>query len=836
MKILRITMENFGPYVDETIDFDELNEQRLFLLKGKTGSGKSTIIDGVVFALYGQDSKGRDEDVRRNSAPADCNAKVTLEFEVNGIRYRLVRSPRWQKEGRKTKVEMKANLVEIDDDGNPIAGRSWDAKKEVAPKIDSILKLTREQFTRIVVLPQGKFSEFLKSKTDDRQKLLEAIFPIDNWKEIQKRIAKQAFDAKVEEDLLLDDAKQEAHTTRKFVNNGWGPSAEEDAEGLRTIDEVRVVHSEAGAKISELNTAIESKEEEHCKRQKDVDNQKKSLDEQDKLNKAIKERENLLEEKQELDALEKSVKTMEESVDKHHDAERLKGILDRLLKAKAAVQENLEEIDEHVKNSGMDASLKEKSSTDIKQLSDAISIKVNKIQEVGSEQKRKKEISDSLDGFIEAEENALTHYGKMQYEQHKVWAAQIAKDSLNKGDPCLVCGSTEHPTPAGEEGGEDTELWVAQNAVKVAENNLQKARNEISILDASIKNKRDKLKLGEGDGLPDVSNLESEQDAHQELYDLKLAGTTLAVTEKSAQEAWDTTENLHNLDTIDKIDVLILESDKKKKFTDTIKQFNGRRSINTDGLQKQEIIDAEGKKVIDISKDLVALEETTSALKVDKDAHVIVKAGLKGLKYSNSTLSALIKEYTQFTTDTADLRWVNKHIRGMQGGKMQMDIIAWILRRWFEAVLANANTRLAEIGSGRYSLEMTQAGKEDNRSRSGLEIGVIDALSDSLKPRPTTSLSGGESFYISLALALGMSDVVCEEGGGIRLGTLFIDEGFGTLDQETLDDVMGVIDDVGGNDRVIGIISHIESLKQRIASHISVEEGGDGTSTTKVEA
>ena len=163
---------------------------------------------------------------------------------------------------------------------------------------------------------------------------------------------------------------------------------------------------------------------------------------------------------------------------------------------------------------------------------------------------------------------------------------------------------------------------------------------------------------------------------------------------------------------------------------------------------------------------------------------------------------------------------------------MQMDIIAWILRRWFEAALANANSRLAEIGSGRYSLEMAQG----DEKKTGLNIGVIDALSDSLKARSTNSLSGGESFYISLALALGMSDVVSEEAGGIRLGTLFIDEGFGTLDQETLEDVMSVIDDVGGNDRVIGIISHVEALKQRISSRISVTKKGDGTSTAKVEA
>jgi len=93
MRILRIRLENFGPYVNEEIDFSELNDQRLFLLEGKTGCGKSTIIEGVVFALYGQDSKGRTEGVRRNSAPDRQKARVTLDFEVEGTTYRVVRSP-----------------------------------------------------------------------------------------------------------------------------------------------------------------------------------------------------------------------------------------------------------------------------------------------------------------------------------------------------------------------------------------------------------------------------------------------------------------------------------------------------------------------------------------------------------------------------------------------------------------------------------------------------------------------------------------------------------------------------------------------------------------------
>ena len=835
MKILRIRMEDFGPYVNERIDFAELNQQRLFLLEGKTGSGKSTIIDGVVFALYGKDSKGRDEDVRRNSAPANQNAIVTLDFEVAGVTYRVVRSPQMtdQNSGKKLKPH-KVNLAEIDSAGNVIAGRTWDAVKEVSSRIISIIRLNAAQFTRIVVLPQGQFSKFLRSKSEERQALLEAIFPVDNWKEIQKRIMKEASDARNEKKGLLDAAKQAAAVAKEHTNIDSESSVEADDDRLKTIDEVRLVHLDAETKISEWTTAIESQEKELVKRREEVEAQKKLIIEQQEQNKAIAERENLVEEKGKLDVLEKSTKPMEDALAKHHDAERLKGILASLVSAKTAVQENKAAIDAHLNNTGMDAGLKKKSTEEIKQLADAISSNVTIVNDINNDLRRKREITESLDGLIESEKNAITHFGELQYEQLKVWAAQIAKDSLNKGDPCLVCGSTQHPSPAGEEEGEDSELDIAQDTVRWAKENLQKASTEESRLTDSIKNLRDNLKLGEGNELPVVSNLETERDAHQELYNLKLAGATLVTTQNTAQEAWGATENPHNLDTMEKIDVQILESDKKKEFTETISQFSKRHTLNSAGLQKQEIIDAEGKKAIDISKDITTWRENTTVLTQNELAYGIAKARLSDLESSDSTLSTSIEEYTQFATGMADIQWVDNHLRGKAGDKMHMDIIAWILRRWFEAALAEANSRLAEIGSGRYSLEMTQAGKEDKKT--GLNIGVIDALSDSLKPRSTTSLSGGESFYISLALALGMSDVVSQEAGGIRLGTLFIDEGFGTLDQETLDDVMSVIDDVGGNDRVIGLISHVESLKQRIPSRISVTKKGDGTSSTKVES
>ena len=219
MKILSVHMENFGPYVNEVIDFLELNEQRLFLLEGKTGCGKSTIIDGVVFALYGKDTKGRDEGVRRNSAPEKQNARVTLEFEVEGIRYRITRSPQMKdSETGKTKKSHSVNLAEINADGAVIAGRSWDAVKEVEKQVSDIVRLNLNQFTRIVVLPQGQFSKFLRSKSEDRQALLEAIFPIDDWKAIQASVKSHAENARKQKTYLLDAAKQSAAVVANHTN------------------------------------------------------------------------------------------------------------------------------------------------------------------------------------------------------------------------------------------------------------------------------------------------------------------------------------------------------------------------------------------------------------------------------------------------------------------------------------------------------------------------------------------------------------------------------------------------------------------------------------------
>ncbi|MDY0946998.1 SMC family ATPase [Frigoribacterium sp. CFBP9039] len=156
----------------------------------------------------------------------------------------------------------------------------------------------------------------------------------------------------------------------------------------------------------------------------------------------------------------------------------------------------------------------------------------------------------------------------------------------------------------------------------------------------------------------------------------------------------------------------------------------------------------------------------------------------------------------------------------------------YVLLRRFDDVVAAANVRLSVMSSGRYQLESSDEREATSRSRkTGLSLAIRDHATDTT--RDPGSFSGGETFYASLSLALGLADVVQAEAGGLQLGTLFVDEGFGSLDPTTLDAVMTELGRLSAAGRVVGIVSHVDELKQRIADRIEVRRLPDGSSTLR---
>ncbi|MFF3346774.1 AAA family ATPase [Streptomyces sp. NPDC002779] len=155
----------------------------------------------------------------------------------------------------------------------------------------------------------------------------------------------------------------------------------------------------------------------------------------------------------------------------------------------------------------------------------------------------------------------------------------------------------------------------------------------------------------------------------------------------------------------------------------------------------------------------------------------------------------------------------------------KMRLESYVLAARLEQVAAAATVRLRRMSSGRYTL--VHSDDRAGRGRSGLGLHVVDAWTG--RERDTATLSGGETFFASLALALGLADVVTDEAGGVRLDTLFIDEGFGSLDDQTLDEVLDVLDSLRERDRSVGIVSHVADLRRRIHAQLEVVKGRSGS-------
>ena len=167
---------------------------------------------------------------------------------------------------------------------------------------------------------------------------------------------------------------------------------------------------------------------------------------------------------------------------------------------------------------------------------------------------------------------------------------------------------------------------------------------------------------------------------------------------------------------------------------------------------------------------------------------------------------------------------------GTLTSKQKIKLEAYIQMNYLDRILRYANTRLMQMTAGQYELE--RIGAENQRSQSGLDLGVIDHYNGTR--RSVKTLSGGESFKASLALALGLSDEVQSSAGGIRLDTLFLDEGFGSLDEESLELAIRVLSGLTEGDRLVGIISHVGALKDRIDRQVVVHKARTGGSTIEL--
>jgi DNA repair protein SbcC/Rad50 len=227
-----------------------------------------------------------------------------------------------------------------------------------------------------------------------------------------------------------------------------------------------------------------------------------------------------------------------------------------------------------------------------------------------------------------------------------------------------------------------------------------------------------------------------------------------------------------------------------------------------------------------------ALAGANDAEQEARDSHGEAMRRTARFSQSREEVRAAEDEHDRVAKTTEPVSYLAALAKGTDGHR-RVALTTYVLRYWFGQVVTAANVRLSAMSLGRYELRRTDEGK-NKRDRSGLTLAVVDRHTG--EERSPASLSGGETFYTSLALALGLADVVRAQAGGVDLDTLFIDEGFGSLDADTLDQVMGVIDELRDRGRVIGIVSHVTDLKDRVPERLEVRRLADGSSAVKVVA
>jgi exonuclease SbcC len=236
-------------------------------------------------------------------------------------------------------------------------------------------------------------------------------------------------------------------------------------------------------------------------------------------------------------------------------------------------------------------------------------------------------------------------------------------------------------------------------------------------------------------------------------------------------------------------------------------------------------------------KDVGVLEQTLSEKSMIAASRQAAYSSLHERLLSNadilSSIATLQKEAETDLKNALDLKELYLTATGQLNGASHIDFEVYYQAQLFDEILASASKKLNEMTDGRYVF-LREKAPLSGVGQFGLAIDVIDYNSG--KERPVSTLSGGESFMASLALALSLSEIIQQKAGGIELDSMFVDEGFGTLDPESLDNAIRILTNLSNNGhRLVGIISHVEALQSSIPLQIVVSKGKDG-STLKVES
>lgn len=826
MRPLYLSLCSFGPYPgEEKIDFTRFGGNGVFLITGPTGSGKTTIFDGITYALFGLTSTQIREksSLRSDFSVNEKETYAELVFEHKNKEYTIRRSPRYERlKKRGTGVTVSNETALLLEEGK----RPLETVSEVNRRIEEILGFNYRQFKQLGMLAQGEFMELLLASSRDRVEIFRDLFQTGDYEELQKRLGERArglrgrlydIDSRIDEVIGQAGVERTPGKLPEELAAEIGALYEQTKKEKKEIEEAlrekkkqKKALEEKGAEYFKLSRELLKEQEKNRKRRDDWQKQEKRAEEQKSIfvswqeeNKARRELEkeaaaSLTEEKQKLLAGKKEAKGWER----------------QLLQADTALKE------------------KKREKEGLKEL-------LKKLADFSKAEKTQKARMDSYTKQKEREEAARNLYQEKE-ELYRSAAIGLAARFLEEGKPCPVCGSLTHPDKAGV-----SEAVPDQKEVEEHKRRAEKERELLDAVFAETKEALGALKRQEADIKAECEKAGILDEAEgQEKYrtlqkEEEQCALFLAEWKKKEKEARSVEKKLEalekQLETLKKKEEKNREKEEKEavKLRERLSKEEVRaaekKTVLEEGVKAetalQEKLDAAAKK---LETDITLLEEEIKTadrlvkeLEAKRDGAV---TGIGQLKAAWDTLKVRLAERKELEKEYGVWQDLDNVTKGRNKDRLVFE--QYVLAVYFEEVLKAANVRLSDMTNGRFELRKIRR-VEDARTTNSLDIEIFDHYTG--KCRSVKSLSGGESFKAALCFALGMADMIEASIGGIHIDTLFIDEGFGSLDEESLDQALKSLLSLTGQKHFIGIISHVNELKERIDQQIVIEKGRNGS-------
>lgn len=922
MRPIRLSMRAFGPYAGEQeLDFTELRDRSFFLIHGPTGSGKTSVLDAMCYALYGDTSGAEREgrEMRSHHAAPDVKTEVVFEFALGDRAYRVARSPDWQRpkyrgEGHTT---VPADAVIEPLDGTPGRGLPVTGVTAVTRKVEELLGFRSDQFRQVIVLPQGRFRELLAASSSERQDILQTLFRTAFYRDIEAALKERAgglhqelaeisrrrgdilreTGSAGEEDLgekvsqlqrRLVLIEAEIERARREVQ-GTGERLEEAGEIVRATSEVEKAEAALATRRLETGQTVEGWREAGA-----------AMEREEKRDPERRQAEALLVKLGEIGGKRAALDAAEMELARARA--ELAGLVDELERAElnhSALRERLDQVTELHAAASESARQKDLWEARSRHLAETLA-QLDRLAELRSKVEQdsrildarradEEEIRSKLETARAESESLLENWSRNQ--------AAILASRLAPGQPCPVCGSPDHPAPAGvaqEAVPSDADLKQAEARVKDLQRRLDQAHREATAAAVTCQGHISAMKTIE-DGLGEAAatdeaelrdraaeaghrfqeaisagdraetlgveirstteelnraekKLKEVREAHRK-SELRAGAQAAAVKEKAsdipdewrdrasfaaALEAAETKAAALTRSLEDARERLARAGDRKARAEQA--EAGAGEAHAAAGLRLAEGRDRLVRGLVATGwEDAVARELAGTLTHADHGRfeelaeacarHLERLLGERGsltqtLAEGDRRLAELAKLAAEFERLESEYQITGRLAEVAAGrNRLGVSLERYVLAALLDDVLGEASRRLRLMSQGRYQLQRILE-RSDRRVAGGLDLEVYDTYTGTT--RSVRTLSGGEGFLASLSLALGLADVVQSRAGGLRLDTIFIDEGFGSLDPESLDLAIRALLDLQQGGRLVGIISHVPELRERIDARLEV--------------